>query len=142
MKLSFHRPAELAREVRHLPAPLYNLARRLLERSAESCVFVPIRSMQYLAVLDREEFLFIDSERKSVIAMAWQNFRPGRRNALDAPVAFEAVYYDAHGPETMKRLQGDFERALRLLAAKDAPPRAADSATPVLDFGSGRGRRG
>ena len=110
---TFYRPAEQGRESRHLPAETYNLAHLLLAHAQHGCVFVPIRSMQVLAVLDREEFVFVDRERRRWVEIAWQHFRPGERDALDAPVAYEAVYYSPEARETMKRLQAEFLKALR-----------------------------
>jgi hypothetical protein len=111
---TFYRPAEVARAARTLPAATYNLAHGLLARGG-SCVFVPIRSMQYLAVLDAEEFIFVDREGGRRIEIAWQRFRPQARTALDEPVAYEAVYYSATGEQTMARLQGEFHKALAQL---------------------------
>ena len=110
---TFYRPEEQAREPRHLPAETYNLAHLLLARAPQGCVFVPIRSMQYLAVLDRDEFIFVDRERRRWVEIAWQHFRPGERAALDEPVAYEAVYYSIDAQAIMKRLQGEFLKALR-----------------------------
>lgn len=118
---SFYRPDELARETRSLPADTYNLAHTLLTQAAEPCIFVPIRSMQYLAVLDREEFIFVDREGGRCIEIAWQSFDPRGRTALTDPVPYQAVFYDPKAPDTMKRLQGDFNRALHELAAKRHP---------------------
>jgi hypothetical protein len=89
-----------------------------LARAPQGCVFVPIRSMQVLAVLDHEEFIFVDRERRRWVEIAWQHFRPGERAALDAPVAYEAVYYSPEAHETMKRLQGEFLKALRDLQGR------------------------
>ena len=47
-----------------------------------------------------------------MIELAWQHFRPGERTALDAPVAYEVVYYTASGAQTMQRLQSEFHKAL------------------------------
>ena len=52
---TFYRPPETGREARTLPGPVYNLAHGLLAQSGTGCVFVPIRSMQYMAVLDAGE---------------------------------------------------------------------------------------
>jgi len=122
---TFYRTAELKREARTLSAETYNLAHRLLGRAAQGCLFVPIRSMQYLAVLDREEFIFVDREGRRTIEIAWQRFRPGERAALDAPVAYEAVYYSANAPETMRRLQGEFLKALHALEGREPAPAGA-----------------
>lgn len=120
---TFYRREEVAREPRTLPATTYNLAHVLLARAAGSCLFVPVRSMQFLAVLDNEEFIFVDREGGRMIEIAWQHFRPGERTALDAPVAYEAVYYSASGAQTMQRLQAEFHKALMQLEQR-APAHA------------------
>ena len=89
---SFYRPPELSREPRTLPAETYNLAHLLLKRAATGCLFVPLRGMQFLAVLDNEEFIFVDREGRRMIELAWQHFAPQTRHALDEPVSYEAVY--------------------------------------------------
>lgn len=125
MELVCNRNAELQRELRLLPAAVYNTAHLLLEHSNEGVVFVPIRSMQYLAVIDREEIIFLDSENKNWVELAWQNFRPQQRNSLDEPVPYEVVYYDPTAAETMKRLLGEFPPVLKELASKNMPSTAA-----------------
>ena len=127
---TFYRPPELAREPRTLPAETYNLARLLLNHAERGCLFVPIRSMQFLAVLDDEEFIFVDREGRRMIEIAWQRFRPGERVALDAPVAYEMACYSANAPELQRRLQGEFVRALRELQGR-APIRAAARIVPL-----------
>ena len=112
---TFYRRDSVAHEPRTLPASTYNLAHLLLARAASGCLFVPIRSMQFLAVLDSEEFIFVDREGGRMIDIAWQQFRPGDRVALDAPVAYEAVYYSSTGALVMQRLQAEFHKALAQL---------------------------
>lgn len=121
MEIVCYRDEELHREERHLPANVYNTALLLLERSPDDVVFVPIRNMQYLAIIDHEEFIFLDSERKNWVETAWQNFHPQRRNALTDPVPYEVVYYTTSAQETMKRLLSEFPIALKTMAAKDTP---------------------
>jgi hypothetical protein len=116
---SFWRDAEIAREASRLPAATYNLTRILLARSPHGCVFVPIRSMQYLAVIDHEEIIFVDREGRREIELAWQSFAPHLRQALDEPVPYERVYYQIKGRETMKRLPREFHLALEQLARKN-----------------------
>jgi len=116
---SFYRPdAVLGREPWALAAAIYNRAYLLLRRSGEDCLFVPIRSMQYLAVVDAEEVIFVDGNRRPYIELAWQGFRPQARQGLDQPVPFEVVYYDAKGPQTMQRLVGEFARSVQQLAER------------------------
>lgn len=121
---TFYRRTEVRRESRTLPAETYNLAHVLLARAASRCLFVPIRNMQVLAVLDDEEFIFVDREGARMIEIAWQRFRPQARAALADPVAYEAVYYSAAAPDLMRRLQGEFRRALAQLEGR-APAAAA-----------------
>lgn len=118
MEITCHRNPEIAREPRFLPAATYNLAHTLLSRSPSGCLFIPIRPMQYLAILDAEELVFIDGERKCWIDIAWQNFRPQQRASLDEPVPYQAVYYQPDAAQLMTRLHTELPRALNDLAAK------------------------
>ncbi|GAO37684.1 hypothetical protein SCT_3120 [Sulfuricella sp. T08] len=130
MEISCYRNTELAREPRFLPAATYNLAHTLLARSPSGCLFVPIRAMQYLAILDAEEFVFLDGERKCWIDIAWQEFRPQTRASLDDPVPYQAVYYQPDAAQLMERLQVELPRALNDLAAKGR----FDGAARVIKF--------
>ncbi|NCA71746.1 MAG: hypothetical protein EOM91_17040 [Sphingobacteriia bacterium] len=83
-----------------IPAALYNGLRLLLKYTRREAVFLPIRSMQYQAVVDRTEVIFIDShggyahqdgEGGRLIRIAW---RPrAARSSLTEPVQCEIVYY-------------------------------------------------
>lgn len=119
MEITCYREAEVNREPRHLPASTYNLAITLLGRCNDPYLFVPIRSMQYLAILDLGEFVFIDGERKCWIDIAWHHFKPQMRTALDQSVAYEAVYYRAEQAAVMTRLQREFPLALKALENKE-----------------------
>ena len=126
MEITCYRDPEVCREARYLPANIYNLAITLLSRCATRHLFVPIRSMQYMAIIDNEEFVFIDGERKCWIDIAWQNFKPQARDALDQPVAYQAVYYRENMSAIMARLQSELPVALQILVNKtklDGPAR-------------------
>jgi hypothetical protein len=129
MEERFYREQEIARLPDFLPAATYNLAHTLLARTGH-CLFVPIRSMQYMAVLDSEEFIFVDSQNRAWIELAWQHFRPQARSALDERVPFEVVHYMPQAAETMKRLPAEFHQALQLLAGRQKP----DTPASVLDL--------
>ena len=118
MEESFYRDEEIGREASSLPASTYNLAHTLLKQCGQTCLFVPIRSMQYMAVIDHEEIIFVDREGARMIELAWQHFNPHARAALDEPVPYEAVYYMEKGRETMKRLTVEFYKALSQLASR------------------------
>lgn len=112
---TFYRHEELSREARTLPAAVYNLAHTLLSRAENGCLFVPIRSMQFLAVLDAEEFIFVDREAGRAIDLAWREFRPQARQSIDEPVAYQCVYYGREATAHMTRMLGEFPKALREL---------------------------
>lgn len=133
MKMSLYRGDEILREPSFLPAMTYNLAHTLLVHS-NGCVFVPIRTMQYLAIVDHEEIVFVDREAPGLIQLAWQHLRPQSRAALDERVPYEVVYYLPGAQEIMARLQGEFPRALQQLTERNRPVKTA----VVLDL---HGRR-
>jgi hypothetical protein len=141
MEERFHREHAIARLPAALPAATYNLAHALRVR-AGACLFVPIRSMQYMAVLDAEEFIFVDGQHRAWIELAWRHFRPQTRAALDDPVPFEVVHYLPQAAETMRRLPGEFLKALRVLDGRLKP----EAPATVLDLNGrlpqpGRGAR-
>jgi len=125
MEERFYREQEIARVPGFLPAATYNLAHTLLARSG-TCLFVPIRSLQYMAVLDREEFIFVDSQNKAWVELAWQRFHPQARAALDERVPFDVVHYLPQAAETMRRLPGEFHAALQQLADRNRPGEPAN----------------
>jgi len=118
MEITCYRDDEVARDSRYLPSTTYNLAVTLLAGCPTGHLFVPIRSMQYMAIVDSEEFVFLDIQRKCWIDIAWLNFRSGARTALDQPVEYEAVYYRDDLAVIMSRLQTEFPRALEAIAHK------------------------
>ncbi|PKO73079.1 MAG: hypothetical protein CVU23_04610 [Betaproteobacteria bacterium HGW-Betaproteobacteria-17] len=124
MEERFYRDQEIARLPDFLPAATYNLAHILLARAGQ-CLFVPIRSLQYMAVLDAEEFIFVDSQNKAWVELAWQHFRPQARRALNERVPFEVVHYAPQAAETMRRLPSEFLQALQALAERDLPQQDA-----------------
>ncbi len=115
MDLSFERGDEIRREVRQLPAEHYKKILLLFSRSQSTSLFIPIRNMQYLAVIDREEVVFIDGQGPRRIELAWRDFHPGEREDLRAPVTFTCIYYEEKDSEAKRRLQSEFFKALELM---------------------------
>ncbi|MBI5040828.1 MAG: hypothetical protein HZB57_06425 [Gammaproteobacteria bacterium] len=112
---SFYREDPLEIRPAQLPAEVYNLAHRLLVRSGGSCLFVPVRGIQFLAVIDAEEIIFVDREAKHLVELAWRHFRPQARAGLGEPVPYEIHLYLAKARLTLPRLQGEFFKALALI---------------------------
>lgn len=133
---TFYREAPLEVRPAQLPAALYNAAHTLLARTREGCVFVPIRSMQYLAVLDAEEIIFVDREARHLVELAWRNFRPQARSGLWEPVPYEIHLYLSKARDNLARLQGEFAKALEQIIERTtrARPAAESPETSVLPF--------
>jgi hypothetical protein len=99
---TFFRPPEQSRVPSALPSALYNDLQLALKRSGTHSLFIPIRSMQYQAVVERAEIIFVDSqggyahrdgEGGRLIRITWQPAPPGRRASLSGPVPCAIVYY-------------------------------------------------
>lgn len=120
---TFFLPKEVARKKWQVPAEIYNLYFSLQSRSQTGHVFVPIRSMQFMAVLDSSEIVFVDSQSYAVsrdeggrmIMLAWQFQRGSARTALTDPMPCEVVYYERADTDTQLRLVHEFRGALELL---------------------------
>jgi hypothetical protein len=125
-ELKFFRPDEIGRESHKLPAELYNQSRLLLNRTELNCQFVPIRSMQYQAVITDMEIIFVDSlgyavldgEGGRLIVIAWQFPKHQPRENLNSPVAMDLVYYHPDYNELQRRLLGEFNRAMKEMLSR------------------------
>ena len=141
----FFRPEETARERVTLPAPLYNRCRLLLARCPRPHVFVPIRSMQYQAVIDSEEIIFVDNQGYAVrdgrggrlIVLAWKVALGSTRESLTEPVPIEIIYFGRETHDTHRRLMSEFPRALSQYEAKQHRDTGNCSTATVLPFTGG-----
>ena len=132
MQLRFERSDEIRRETLTLPAATYNRLTVLFARGAREPLFVPIRNMQYLAIVDREEVIFVDGARRRFIQVAWQDFHRQQRASLQDPVEYQQIYYEPAGIAIAPRLPGEFLRALVEMESKQAENTASDaSVTPL-----------
>ncbi len=139
---TFFRPNEIRSRQISIPAALYNRCRLFLSRCQYEHIFVPIRSMQYLAVIDEEEIIFVDSQAYAVsgdeggrmILLAWR-FRPDLRpDALNEPVPVDLVNYHPDLDEIQRRLVGEFDRSLDILEARHQETGCDPRAKKVLPF--------
>lgn len=121
---TFFRPEAVERKQSALPATIYNGLQLLLTRSQTDCVFVPIRSMQYQAVVDREEVIFVDSQGGyayqdgkggRLIRVAWRLQPPQSRLSLTEPVPCEIIFYFPGLKEEQWRLVSEIQPALEQL---------------------------
>jgi hypothetical protein len=131
---TFFRRPEVRRQACTLPAPIYNHCRRLLAAAERGCVFVPIRDMQFIAVIDAQEVIFVDSQGGHLVVdgqggrpilLSWVFGSAATRESLSAPVAFEVVHYQIGLEPLQRQLIGGFARALDALNEKrreSSPP--------------------
>ncbi len=121
IRVELWRGPEYRREARRLPATLYATCKRLGLHREGTSVFVPIRAMQYQAVLDRDEVVFVDGQRPSVVQIACQGFRPQDRTGLAEAVPFDWVLYEPVESALIGRLWSEWPRALQAYEAKLPP---------------------
>jgi len=139
---TFFRPAEIARERVNLPAPLFNRCLLALNHATTRHVFVPVRSMQYQAVIDDSEIIFVDNQGYAVsegqggrlIVLAWDVALRSARDSLSAPVPIEIIYYNSDGHEIHRRLMGEFPKALDRYEAIQKDTRSENVTASVLPF--------
>jgi hypothetical protein len=116
----FFRPDEVEREATRIRADLFSRCRRALARSVTDCAFVPVRSMQLLAVITRDEIVFVDNLNYAVcegrggrlIMLAWDLSRGGQRDSINEPVPVDIVYFHADTRDLHSRLMSEFAPAL------------------------------
>lgn len=95
----------------------------MLTRCQYEHVFVPIRSMQFIAVIDREEIIFVDSlnyavrdgEGGRMILLAWEYAQETPRDSLTEPVPIELIHYADNIRPLHNRLMVELPKALDLL---------------------------
>ncbi len=124
MQETFFRPPALVESPWTIPAEMYNRAQLLLRRGQRDCVYVPIRSMQFQAILDRDEIIFIDSQGGycvqdgqggRIILIAWRFADATARQSLAAPMPCTVIRYQSGLDDVQRRLLGEFGKALRQL---------------------------
>ena len=121
---SFFTPPCYATEQGVILAPVYNLAQTLLKRSGEEHLFVPIRSMQVLAIIEPKMFWFIDSlayavqdgEGGRLVTVSWKPLQPpSERESLEQPMPCEISFYGKEQREVQLRLNTEFMQAMKQL---------------------------
>ena len=133
---TFFRPEALAVERLTIPAALYNACRLMLSRCSNVHAFVPVRSMQIMAVIGPDEVIFVDSQDYAVqdgqggrlICLAWV-FRPeGGRSDLSEPAPIEMLYFRKDARDLHSRLVGELAQVLEQMEERlrkgDCAPRS------------------
>jgi len=139
---TFFRPEEVAREQVNLPAPLFNRCVLLLNHSATNNVFIPVRAMQFQAVIDADEIIFVDNQGYAIqdgeggrlIMLAWKMPMHMSRDSLNKPVPIDVVYYVRDDHDTHRRLIGEFPKALDRYEDRLKESNDADKTATILPF--------
>ncbi|MGF1612917.1 MAG: hypothetical protein ACFCVA_03135 [Gammaproteobacteria bacterium] len=138
---TFLRPAEVERHRSTLPASLYNALQLLLTRSQREYVFVPLRGMQYQAVVERQEIIFVDGQGGyahqdgvggRLIRIAWQLQSPRSRASLFDPVPYDIVCYLPCPKEEQWRLVSEMSSALEQSFKRQRLPGLGASSCRVI----------
>jgi hypothetical protein len=134
---TFFLPREVERKSWLLPADIYNLYRSLDARNDIGHVFVPIRTMQFMAVLDRNEIVFVDSQSYAVskneggrlILVAWKFPVSHDRDSLGDPMPCEVIFYEREDSDLQLRLVTEFRNAMQQMDQRyrdhHIPPKGA-----------------
>ncbi|MGD8912968.1 MAG: hypothetical protein PVI97_03445 [Candidatus Thiodiazotropha sp.] len=138
----FFRPEELAWERLTIPPTLYNQCRLMLTRCQYEHIFIPVRAMQFQAVIDEEEVIFIDNHAYAVrdgkggklIRLAWKFRRDQSREGLNEPAPIDLIYYDEKSRELHNRLVGEFMKALDEIEARSREKGCETHPVKVLPF--------
>jgi hypothetical protein len=128
-----------------MPATLYNPARQLLLHSKTGSVIIPIRSMQFLAVIDHEEFAFVDSqggylvqdgEGGRPVVLSWRPASVAQRENLLEPVATCVQYFTTGAKDLQNRLISAFLPALSEYAERQRAAEMPQEGARILQWRS------
>ena len=141
---TFFRAEEAGHEQLKLPATLFNRCVLLLNHSATGNVFVPVRSMQYQAVIDADEIIFVDNQAYAVqdgnggrlIVLSWKVPLHSSRDSLNEPVPIDVVYYVHDDHHIHRRLIGEFPKALDLYENRQRKNSDTEKTAAILPFRS------
>lgn len=118
MQLIFERGLALRTEKLQLAANFYNKLHTIFARKQDKNLFISIRNLQYLAVIDEEEVIFVDGLKPRYVLISWQSFKPHLRNNLSDPVAYDCIYYVEAEPMHQQRLLSEFFKAIGQVEAR------------------------
>ncbi len=120
---TFFLPKEVDRKTWSVPAEIYNLYHSLQRRNEVGHVFVPIRSLQFMAILDKNEIVFVDSQSYAVseteggrlILLAWKFPVSHHRDSLTDAMPCEVVFYENRNSDLQLRMIAEFKEAMELM---------------------------
>jgi hypothetical protein len=119
-KETFFLPDEVSRERWMAPAGIYNNYQKLYAKNPAEHVFLPLRSMQLMAVLEKNKISFVDNlsyahrDNKGgrIILIAWKFAAPQQRVSLVEPVPCDVIHYSDKNSDLQLRLVAEFRKSL------------------------------
>ena len=121
---SFFKPDEFSCQDSTILANCYNLAHILLKRSRSDHLFVALRSLQYLAIVEDNSFWFVDSmayavrgdEGGRLIRVSWHPTKTANeRKSLTEHMGCRVIFYGGDMKEVQTRLTTEFYKELLLI---------------------------
>lgn len=104
----------------HVASWIYNKAHLLLARQSPP-IFVPLRNVSLMAILQPHEWVFCDYIGGRIAVTIWHDFRPQERDSLDEPVSCRMDLFSPGAEIALKRLPMEFAHGLEVALAKTAP---------------------
>jgi len=138
---SFFTPDEFLCEQSRLLSQTYNLAHVLLNRSESDHIFVPIRSMQYLAIIEKNTFWFVDSlayavrgdEGGRIIRVSWHPVSSANeRESLTQNMDCRVIFYGQDMHDIQTRLNGEFYQAMQIVDQRHRETIITESNVSIL----------
>ncbi len=129
MELTVEFGPVLSNTPRSLPATTYRCLRLLIHRLSLP-LFIPLRPLQILAIVDDHEVIFLHPQEKRHALIRWHDFQTQCRDNLEAPVAFMSTRYYPDDDQWEFRLPVEFDHALSIFGQNHLPP--ISPSTPSL----------
>jgi hypothetical protein len=142
---SFFTPDVFLCQKNQITAKVYNLAQVLLKRSCGSHLFIPIRSLQYLALIEKSVFWFVDSfsyavnnkEGGRLIRISWHpKMHDSDVSSLTEPLDCRVIFYGEDMQKTHNRLSHEFYQAMKIIDQRHRDSIASKGIVKILPFKS------
>ena len=121
---SFFTPDAFFCQKMRLLSDTYNLAHTLLNRSNADHIFVPVRSLQYLAIIEKNAFWFVDSlayavrddEGGRLIRVSWHPLISAHeREGLTQHMDCQVIFYGEDMQQIQTRLTREFYQSMLVM---------------------------
>jgi len=138
---TFFTPDEFFCQQTKLISRVYNLAHVLFNRSQSEHLFIPIRSMQYLAIIEKNSFWFVDSlayavrgdEGGRLIRVSWHPLiNANQRDGLTQHMDCQVIFYGGDMSEIQTRLNNEFYQAMLEIDKRHRDSLISDSKVSIL----------